>query len=344
MTLIGSNVPRTDGVLKVTGAVEYGVDYRAPGMLVCRALRSHLPHAVVRRVDVSKLAEMPDVVVLTRDDLGGCNPYFGPVFRDQAIVAIDKVRYVGDVVAVVAAPDVETAEEAVSLIEVEYEPLPAVLDVNQALEPGAPVLHEGQGSGVAEDTIQPGVEEFAEFPKGNLCYTAHFEAGSVEEGFAAADQIFEDTYSCAPIQHAHLEPHTATAYWEGPQRLVVVSSTQDPWVVRSELAQIFNLPGSSVRVRATAVGGGYGGKLYPHLEPVVAALARKAQRPVQWTLTREEVFLTITRHGAVVNLRTGVARDGRLVARQVRVLYDAGSYAEISPRVVAQNAPVAAGP
>jgi CO/xanthine dehydrogenase Mo-binding subunit len=318
-----------------------------PGMLVARALRSHLPHARVLSIDTTRAREVPGAVILTRDDLAGTRSRFGPVFKDQPVVAIDKVRFVGDLVAVVAAEDLDSADEAISLIEVEYEALPAVFDPREALLPSAPILHDPadfvDGSGTA-DTIQPGVEGFEGFPDGNLCCSAHFESGDTAKGFAGADRIFEDTYSCDPIQHAHLEPHAALAYWEGPGSLVIHCSTQDPWVVRSELAYIFKVEPSAVRVIVPSVGGGYGGKLYPRIEPVVAALARKARRPVQWVLTREEVFMTLTRHGASVRLKTGVTRDGRLIARQVEVVYDGGAYAEISPRVVVQNAPVAAGP
>lgn len=347
MSEIGRSVPRRDGPLKVTGAAPYSVDYRIPGMLHTHAVRSPYPHAQILHVDVREAERLPGVVVLTRDDLSPDRSYFGPVLKDESIVAIDRVRFIGDIVAAVAAEDMGTAEEAAQLIRVEYEPLPAVMDPLEALEPDAPLLHERlQEEAVAESTaqsIQPGLESLQGFAQGNLCGSYHFEVGDVELGLAEADLVFSDVYRVPPIQHAHMEPHAAVAQWEGP-RLVLRCSSQDPWVVRTEMAELFQIPGNHVRVIVPYLGGGYGAKLYPRIEPVVAALARKARRPVGWTLTREEEFLTVTRHGAVVEIVTGVSRDGSLVARRMRVVYDAGAYAEISPRVAAQNGPVAAGP
>jgi CO/xanthine dehydrogenase Mo-binding subunit len=347
MSVIGAGVPRADGRGKVTGTAAFNVDVRIPGALHVGGVRSPYPHARVLSVDASAAAALPGVVVLTREDLGP-DPYFGPVFRDESIVAVEKVRYVGDLVAAVAAPTLRLAEEAAELIVVEYEPLPTVSDPLEALEPDAPVLHERlQEDAAAESrahSIQPGLETLESIAKGNLCGSYHFEAGDVEQGFAEADRIFEDEYRVPPIQHAHLEPHTAVAYWEGSARLVLHCSTQDPWVVRSEMADLFGIAQHDVRVTCTYLGGGYGAKLYPRIEAVVAALARKARRPVTWTLTREEEFLTITRHAAVVRIRSGAKADGTIVAREVRIVYDGGAYAEISPRVAAQNGAVASGP
>lgn len=346
MTAIGISVPRVDGRPKVTGSAKYNVDMSVPGMLHVRAIRSLYPHARVVTIDASAAAELPGVVVLTREDLGA-DPYFGPVLRDQSIVAVDKVRYVGDLVAAVAAPSPEAAEEAAELVVVEYEALPPVSDPLEALETDSPILHERlQADAVADSrahSIQPGLETLDSFAKGNLCGSYHFEAGDVERGFQEADRIFDDEYRVPPIQHAHLEPHTALAYWEG-SRLILHCATQDPWVVRSEMADLFGIPQHDVRVTCLYLGGGYGAKLYPRIEAVVAALARKARRPVSWTLTREEEFLTITRHAAIVQIRTGVRSDGMILAREIRIYYDGGAYAEISPRVAAQNGAVAAGP
>jgi CO/xanthine dehydrogenase Mo-binding subunit len=347
MSVIGANVRRVDGRSKVTGTAPYNVDIRIPGALHVRGVRSPYPHARVVSVDATSAAAIAGVIVLTREDLGS-DPYFGPVFRDESIVAVEKVRYVGDLVAAVAAPTLRLAEEAAELVAVEYEPLPTVSDPLEALEPGAPILHERLQDDMAADSrahsIQPGLETLESLAKGNLCGSYHFEAGDIERGFAEADRIFEDEFRVPPIQHAHLEPHTAVAYWEGSARLVLNCSTQDPWVVRSEMADLFGIEQHDVRVTCSYLGGGFGAKLYPRIEAVVAALARKASRPVTWTLTREEEFLTITRHAAVVQIRSGAKADGTIVARQVRIVYDGGAYAEISPRVAAQNGAVASGP
>ena len=347
MNPVGMSIPRIDGVAKVTGTAQYCTDLNVPGMLHTAAVRSPYPHARVVRIETKEAMLLPGVVTLTRDDLAATNVFFGPVLKDQPIVAVDKVRYVGDLVAAVAAEGAAVAEEAADLIEVEYEPLRAVFDPLTALEPEAPVLHERFLEDAEESrrqSIQPGLDKLELFSKGNLFSSDHFESGDVEQGFAESDFVFEDTYRVPPIQHGHLEPHGALAYWEGDGRLVVHCSSQDPWVVRNELAELFRLPMSRIRVMVPYLGGGFGAKLYPRIEPVVVALARKAGKPVRWIMTREEEFLTITRHAAVVRIKTGVRHGGQLVARQMEVVYDGGAYSEISPRVVAQNGAVAAGP
>lgn len=346
MSSVGVSVPRVDGLAKVTGTARYSVDVQMPGMLHVCAVRSPYPHAKVVSIDTAPAERLPGVVVLTRADLGS-RPYFGPVLMDESIVAVDKVRFCGEIVAAVAAPSPSIAEEAASLVTVEYEELPPVLDPLAALDPSSPVLHERlHQEAVSESrskTTQPGIDTVEGFAEGNVCSRSLFKCGDTDSGFAEAERIFEDVYEVPPIQHSHLEPHSATAYWEGP-RLNILCASQDPWVVRSEMAGLFGLLMSQVRVTVPYVGGGFGAKLYPRIEPVVAALSRKANRPVSWTLTREEEFLTITRHGARVFIKTGVRNDGSMTAREVRVVYDAGAYAEISPRVGAQNAPVATGP
>ncbi|MBI4491749.1 MAG: xanthine dehydrogenase family protein molybdopterin-binding subunit [Chloroflexi bacterium] len=341
MAVVGVSVPRLDGLDKVRGATRYTADLELPGMLYARVLRSTYPHARLLRVDASRAARLPGVVVLTRDDLQGMDPCYGPVVRDQPIVALDKVRYVGDVVAAVAAEERDLAEEALDLVQVEYEPLPAVFDPLEAMRPGAPLIHERT---LAMDAaILPGPIVHLE-RSGNTRSSHHVEQGDVEAGFAEADEIFEDTYTLPIIQHGHLEPHAALATWEASGKLVVYSSTQSPSQVRTQLAELFRLPESQVRIIVPCLGAGYGAKLYCKLEPLAAALARKARRPVQWALTREEVFLTIVRHAAVVRLKTGVKRDGTLLARQIEVVYDTGAYADCGPRVAKNSCHSSAGP
>ncbi|MBI4492582.1 MAG: molybdopterin-dependent oxidoreductase, partial [Chloroflexi bacterium] len=229
--------------------------------------------------------------------------------------------------------------EALDLIEVEYEPLPAVFDPLEAMRLDAPLLQDRVAAAMALGRRAVHLET-----GGNVCATYHVAQGDVNAGFAEADEVFEDTYTAPMIQQGHLEPHAATAYWEASGRLVVQSCTQTPSDVRAQLAQLFDLPHSQVRVIVPYVGGGYGAKIYLKLEPVVAALARKARRPVQWVLTREEVFLTIVRHASVVRLKTGVKRDGTLVARQAEVIFDTGAYADIGPRTMKKGGYCASGP
>src|SRR5919206_702787 len=224
MSAIGVGQPRVDGPAKVTGAAVYTADVELPGMLYTKVLRSPHPHAHLLRVDASKAEAYPGVVaVLTRDDLRDLKlPYFGPIVKDQPVVAVDRVRYVGDVVAAVAAEERDVAEEAVGLIEAEYEPLPAVLDPLSGMQPDAPVLHERRITSQGRlDTPSLRFEG-----GGNVCSVYHVEDGDLAAGFAEADEVFEDVYSTAKLQHGHIEPHAALAYWEPSGKLVVYSATQ----------------------------------------------------------------------------------------------------------------------
>ena len=341
MSAVGSDVPRVDGNAKVSGSAQYTADIELPGMLHAKALRSPHPHAKLVSVDVSKAAALPGVIaVVTRDDLEGLNPYYGAVVEDQPVLAIERVRCVGDIVAAVAAEEREIAEEAVELIEVEYEPLPAVFDVVEAAEPGAPIIHEER----FETQAAVFREQLNLNAGGNVCSVFRAADGDADSGFAEADEVFENTYRMPPVQHGHIEPHVATAVWESPNRLVVHTPCQNAVGLQEQLARIFDLPESGVRVVVPFVGGGYGGKTHARLEPVTALLARKAGRPVQWVLTREEVFLTGRRYGGFVRMKTGFKRDGTLVAREVEVFYDLGAYALSGPANAKTGSYVASGP
>ena len=341
MSSLGENFPRVDGPAKLRGWAQFTADVDMPGMVYAKVLRSTYAHARLTRVDGSQAKKLPGVVaVLTRDDLRGMNAYFGPVVKDQAVVAVDRVRYVGDIIAAVAAEERDIAEEALELIAVEYEPLAAVFDPAEAMKPGAPILHaESARSETRLDRAQFRFEN-----NSNVLSVYHAEQGDVAVGFKAADEIFEDVYSSQKIQHGHIEPHAALAYWEPGGKLVIYTSTQNPSSIRAQLAELFDLPQSKVRVIVPYVGGGYGGKVHPRLEPLTAALARQAHRPVQWVLTREEVFLTAHCHASVVKIKTGVKRDGTIVARQVEGIYDTGAYALTGPSTTKNGGEVAGGP
>ena len=341
MALVGTNVTMVGGLAKVTGAVNYAPDLVLPRMLYAKALRSPYAHADLLRVDASKAEKLPGVVaVITRDDLTGLSPYFGPVVDDQPVVATDRVRHVGEVVALVAAESREIAEESLELIEVEYRELPAVFDLLEAVKPGAPVLH------FQRNETSAGVhrEEFNFAPGGNICSVYHVEDGDIKKGFEEAEDIFENVYTLPPVQHGHIEPHAATAYWEPSGKLVIYSASQNPSGVQEQLAQIFKLPENQVRVIVPPLGGGYGGKTHARLEPALALIARKARRPVQWVLTRDEVFLTGRRYGAVVKIKTGFKKDGRIVARQVETFYEVGAYALNGPVNAKTGCYVSSGP
>jgi CO/xanthine dehydrogenase Mo-binding subunit len=342
---IGKTFRRLDYETKVTGKAQYLADMQVPGMCHGKILRSPLPHAHIKKIDIAKALKVPGVlVVITRDDIlrdEGIEPYYGPVFKDQTIVAVEKVRHVGDPVAAVAALDVDAAEEALRLIEVEYEELPAVLDVHQALNPGATLVHESvriPTSGFAD------LAELRPIEGTNICTHFKLNRGDIQKGIAESDHIFEDTFTLPATQHSFLETHACIAAVEPGGRITLWATTQNPFVVRTQLANIFKVPVSKVRVIVPYLGGGYGGKVYPKVEPITVALAQKAGRPVRVVLSREEVFYTITKHAAVIRMKTGVKNDGTLLARECEIHLDTGAYAEIGPRVAKKSGYTAAGP
>jgi CO/xanthine dehydrogenase Mo-binding subunit len=342
---IGKTFRRLDYETKVTGRALYVADMQVPGMCHGRILRSPLPHARIRNIDISKALQVRGVItVFTRDDIlqdQGIEPYYGPVFRDQTIVAVERVRHVGDPVAAVAALDADAAEEALRLIDVEYEELPAVFDVHEALKPGAILVHDSiklPSSGFAD------LADIKPMEGTNICTHFKLNRGDVQKGFAESDHIFEDTFTLPATQHSFLETHACIASVEPAGRITVWATTQNPFVVRTQLANIFKVPVSKVRVIVPYLGGGYGGKVYPKIEPITVGLALKAQRPVRVVLSREEVFYTITKHAAVLRMKTGVKKDGTLVARECEIHLDTGAYAEIGPRVAKKSGYTAAGP
>ena len=342
---IGKSVRRLDYETKVTGKAIYLADMNVPGMCHGKILRSPYPHARIKKIDTSKALKVAGVVaIITRDDIlhdEGIEPYYGPVFKDQTIVATEKVHHVGDPVAAAAALNVDAAEEALRLIEVEYEELPAVLDVHEALKAGAPLVHESvrvPESGFAD------LAEIKPVEGTNICTHFKLNRGDIQKGFAESDRIFEDTFTLPATQHCFLETHACIAAVEPGGRITVWATTQNPFVVRTQLANIFKVPVAKVRVIVPYLGGGYGGKVYPKVEPITVALALKSRRPVRVVLSREEVFYTITKHAAVIRMKTGVKKDGTLVARECEIHLDTGAYAEIGPRVAKKSGYTAAGP
>jgi CO/xanthine dehydrogenase Mo-binding subunit len=332
-----------DARQRVTGRIPYTIDIELPGMLHARLLRSTVPHARIVRIDVSRARAVPGVaVVLTGADLAARSdlfPYYGPVFRDQAILAIDKVRFVGDPVAAVAAVDLDTAQEAIDLIEVEYEELPAVFDTESALAPGAPLIHEGPPR-----TGQTFADVIVRSEGGsNACNHFQLRKGDVEAGFAEAVHIFEDTFTSPPVQHVTMETHAAVADFR-PHGLTIWAATQMPHTVRGQLAETFNLPSTRVRVIVPTLGGGYGAKGYPTIEPLTATLSLVARRPVRLHLSREEEFVTITKHGVRIRLTTGLRADGTIVARKSICHFNTGAYADIGPRLIKNGGFATAGP
>jgi CO/xanthine dehydrogenase Mo-binding subunit len=341
--VVGQSVYRKDANQKVTGQVLHVGNIEMPAMLHVAVLRSPYAHARITRVDKSKAEALEGVaLVLTGTDIAkmpGVDPYFGPAFRDQPILAVDKVCFIGDPVIAVAAKDRRTAEDALQLVEIDYEPLPAVLDVLAAVKPESPLVH---------DQHRP-AQAFADLAhvkagqKSNICYQFKLRRGDVDKAFVEADRIFEDTFSSPPAQHMPLEPHVTLVYLDENQRINVWTASQTPSYVRTELSNTFGIPMNRIRVRIPYLGGGYGAKLYAKLEPLVTAIALITKRPVRYALTREEEFLTITKHKVITKIKTAV-KNGVITARKCEVFWDTGAYAEIGPRVVHKSGYTSAGP
>ena len=339
MCPIGHSIDRVDGWEKVTGRARFTDDLSLPGMVYAKILHSPLPHARIRSLDASAAEALPGVVaVLTAADFEGLNPYFGHAFKDRPILAIDKVRFVGDHVACVAAVDEDTAVEALDLIQVEYEELPAVFSSQQAMAPGAPLVH---------DRIYPrghfhGIDEL-DRKQDNICYRHFEETGDVEQGFAEADFVLENVFTFPSIYHYAMEPYSVLADFR-PGELRLWAAAQHPYIVQSELAEIFGLSLNQVRLTVPYLGGGFGSKSYTKIEPLAAAMSRKAGCPVKLTLSIEEAVYTNRRHIAWCWIKTGVKRDGTIVAREAKMLLNTGAYADNGPRVAERVANRLHGP
>ena len=342
LQIAGTSARRTDGFEKVSGKAIYTSDIQLPGMAHARILRSQVAHARLVHIDASKAKALPGVVaVLTREEIKGFNFNYGATYKDQSIVAVDKVRYVGDPVAAVLAEDPAIAEDALALIEVEYDELAKVTSIEEATAPGAIQVHEG---GVGRAELRGSTYGAPErFHGTNICYYLTFGRDDVEKGFAKADHIFEDTFRFQRVQHFSLEAHNNVAYYDG-EKLTVWASCQDPFTLRDHLSGIFRLPLSRIRVVVPYVGGGYGGKLYVKAEPISVALSWITCRPVKLQFSVNESFKTVTRHPARVTIKTGVSKDGRLVARDCQVYMDTGAYADAGPRVTQKAGYRALGP
>jgi CO/xanthine dehydrogenase Mo-binding subunit len=342
MTVIGTNVRRIDGVEKVSGQGLYAGDLRLPGMAYAKVLRSPLPHARIRRIDSRKAAALPGVVaVVSRENLNVASNAFGAYVKDQQILATDKVRYVGDMVAAVAAVDEAVAEEALKLIDVEYEESRAVYTIEEALRDIAPLVHENL-EGRKDPHYGRGGAHIVH-DQSNICFHFRHQRGEVDQGFRASDFVFEDTFSFPSAQHYPMEPHVCVAQFDG-EVLQVWSATQSPFPVRQELARVFGLPFSAVRVIVPYVGGGYGAKSGIKTEGIAASLSRIAGRPVRLAFSADETFKTICQPRAKMTIKTGVKKDGTFVARQCEVYLNGGAYANSGPSVTEKAGYRAHGP
>lgn len=321
--VVGRAEPKVDAVKLVQGKPAFTADMEMRGMLVAKVLHSPYAHALIKRIDASAARALPGVAaVLTWEDLprvpystaGQSDPIPGPL---DSFSLDQKVRFVGDRVAFVAAESEATAERALELIDVEYEPLPAVLDMGEAMKPGAPQIHD-----------EPEYVNFADSdPTRNLAAEIRIDIGDVEAGFADADEVFEAEYAVPKVNQAHIEPHVVVTYWDEDDRLVIRTSTQVPFHVRRQLAPVLDLPPKRIRVIKPRIGGGFGGKQEVLIEDVAAHLTIATGRPVRFEYTREEEFVAgRSRHPMRIHMKTGVKRDGTITANEMRVLSDTGAY------------------
>lgn len=321
--VLEQNNPRVDAWEKVTGRATYAGDVYLPGMLMCKVLPSSRSHARIVSIDTSRAEALPGVrAVITGEDFPEIR--FGSgALKDRYILARDKVCYVGEPVAAVAAEDEITAQEAVGLIEVEYEDLEPVVDPLVSLRAGAPSVH-------------PDLESYEGYgftiEGGNICTLLDADRGDVDQAFAEADYVFEDTFRSQGINQGFLEPMACVASVEANGRLTVWASTQGPYQVRAQLASVLDMPLSNIKVIPMELGGGFGAKLRLAFEAYPALLAMKTGSPVKLINTREEVFtLNGPRHPVTNYLKTGVNKDGTIVAREGYTIFDVGAYLGAGP-------------
>jgi CO/xanthine dehydrogenase Mo-binding subunit len=324
-SVVGTSVPRVDGADKVTGKAKYTGDLVIPGLLEGKFLRSPYAHARIISIDTKEAEGMPGVLaVVTRADFTDTSPYIGRgKKKDHPIIALDRAIFSGQPVAAVAAVDRATAEEALGKINVEYEALKPVIDVDEAIAPGAPLVHD--------------------FAERNICFQTELVKGNVERGFAEADEIFEDSFEFPMIYHYSMEPHTSIAQIDNDS-IEVWTSTGHPFGVRQDLAEFFDYPLAKIRVHVNFVGGAYGSKSGAKIEPLVVALARKAGRPVRVAQSFSEAMVTCRRHAIKCRLKTGVKKDGTIVAKQAEIYLNTGAYTETGPTVTGRTLTRILGP
>ncbi len=324
-SVVGNSVPRVDGADKVTGRAKYVADLVIPGMIEGKFLRSPYAHARIVSIDTREAEALAGVsAVLTSKDFTDISPYMGRGNKkDQPIIAVDRVIYAGQPVAAVAAIDKATAEEALRKIHVEYSELPAVISAEEAMADGAPRLHD--------------------FAEKNICAHHELIKGDVAKGFAEADVIVEDEFDFPMIYHYSMEPHTAIAQVDS-DGITIWTSTGHPFGVRADVAEVFHAPLSKVRVHVNFVGGAYGSKSGGKIEPLVTALARKAGRPVRVVTSVAEAMVTCRRHSIKCQVKTGVKKDGTLVAKQAEIFLNTGAYAETGPTVAGRTLTRILGP
>ncbi|MSQ40928.1 MAG: xanthine dehydrogenase family protein molybdopterin-binding subunit [Dehalococcoidia bacterium] len=323
--VIGTRPIRHDGADKVTGRAKYGIDFLAADLLHGKILRSPHAHARIKRIDVSRALAYPGVkAVLTANDFPPLPanledaPAVDMRYLPRTVMAKDKVLFKGHPVAAVAAINTHVAEEALALIDVEYEVLPAVLDGVESMKEGAPLLHAGMTTKVmGTDTGRIS----------NVANHHQLSLGDVAKGFREADVIVEREFRTASVHQGYIEPQNATALWNKDGKITIWTSNQGPLVVRKATAQLVGVPYSHIRVIPLEIGGGFGGKITPYLDPIAALLSRKTARPVKIVMTRQEVFeASGPTAGSYIRVKVGATKDGRITAAQAYLVYEAGAF------------------
>jgi carbon-monoxide dehydrogenase large subunit len=326
LNVVGAPVPRADGAAKVSGRTLYAADIDRSGILWAKILRSPYPHARIIRLNCSKARSLSGVkAVVTGEDAKDW--YVGKQIRDMPVLCWDVVRFVGDRIAAVAAESLDVADEAIRLIEVEYEELPTVFDPLEAMQPGAPLLHENVSAygGAPKDTLALDVR--------NGLTRLAWRKGDVETGFQAADIVLEHTFRIPGRHQGYIEPHAALVAVDADGRIQVWTSAKNPFGVRTQLAYAVGVPEESIRVNPVNVGGEFGGKGDAADLPIAYLLARQSGRPVKLVMTyAEELAASNPAHPTIVTIRSGVMRDGRIVARCLRALHASGAYGALKSK------------
>jgi CO/xanthine dehydrogenase Mo-binding subunit len=334
--IVGQRTARQDTQAKAAGTFVYGMDFQIPGQLYGAILRSPHPHALIRSIDTSRARLLDGVeAVLTAHDLPAGLLMPG-VVCDQPLLAVDRVRYHGEPVAAVAAQTPAIAEQALKLIEVDYQPLPAILDPERAMAADAPLVHAAWKTYQAEEGL---VRER------NVCCRASLRKGDVERAFAASDFIVEGTYTTESVHQSHVEPRVATALVLPGEPPTVYSNTQLPYWIRTNVAHVLGVPEDGVRIVPTGIGGAFGSKLYPQIEPLTALLSRQARKPVRLVVPlTDELLAGLPRHPTKTRMKSGVMRDGTLVALEATMVMDGGAYAGSTPEIASVAVLCLAGP
>ncbi len=343
MSEVGRSRPVLEARSKVDGTADYVINHVRHRMLHAAIVRSTEPHAVLAGVDAGAARASAGVhSVLTGQDVAQVikDPYYGPAFQDQPILALDKVRHVGEPVALVLAEERHVALAAAALVEVSYRGLPPVFDEVSACREDAPLVHDSLRPGAAFADLR----HLAGVSGTNVALHTRLRHGDPAAAWDGSGQVFEHEYHTQQVAHAPLESHCAIAEFVGPDRLEVESSTQSPSFVRLELARLLGWRENQVRVMVPYLGGGFGAKLYLKLEALAAAAALIARRPVRVAITMDEQFFIVSRHAATTRIRTRVDEAGRFRARAVDVHWNGGAYADIGPRVTQKSGFIAAGP